>query len=385
MRITAIETISALFKGPANTVGVDVGSYALKVIYLAGAAPKYTIAGWGYLPLEIETSFEQSQAELKGIYASKLSMFLNQNRALPKEATTGIDGPSLIVRTISIPRLAYQELTKTIGFEAEPFLPVNINDCEIGFHIVGPSKDDPKKMDVLIAAVKKDYIESKIALLNDASLRTVVADANAFALYNAYETVSNPSEIVVILNVGASVTNMVLVDNMTVKMVRDLAYGGIEFTKNIQRQMTVDFNGAENLKMAHGILVSGDDKERTLADDKKEALGVSMALNNSTKMLVGDIHRFLEFYLGQNPDAVFSRILLSGGTAGLPNLAAYVAKETNIPTEIFNPIARCEGANLIPEKFQPSLATAFGLAMRREKDHLATGKKVAAVAAKKSK
>lgn len=385
MRITAIETISALFKGPANTVGVDIGSYALKVIYLAGAAPKYSITGWGYLPLEIETSFEQSQAELKGIYASKLSIFLNQNRALPKEATTGIDGPSLIVRTISIPRLAYQELAKTISFEAEPFLPVNINDCEIGFHIVGPSKDDPKKMDVLIAAVKKDYIESKIVLLNDAGLRTVVADANAFALYNAYETVSKPSEIVVILNVGASVTNMVLVDNMTVKMVRDLAYGGIEFTKNIQRQMTVDFNGAENLKMAHGILVSGDDKERTLADDKKEALGVSMALNNSTKMLVGDIHRFLEFYLGQNPDAVFSRILLSGGTAGLPNLAAYIAKETNISTEIFNPIAQCEGANLIPEKFQPSLVTAFGLAMRREKDHLAAGKKAAAASAKKSK
>ncbi|PKN02339.1 MAG: hypothetical protein CVU77_00625 [Elusimicrobia bacterium HGW-Elusimicrobia-1] len=384
MRITAIETISALFKGPANTVGIDIGSHALKIIYLDGVGPKYKIAGWGHLPLELETSFEQSQAELKNIYTAKLITFLNQNRDMPKEVTTGSDGPALIVRTISIPRLAYAELAKTIQFEAEPFLPVNINECEIGFHILGPSKDDSKKMDVLIAAVKKDSIESKITLLNDAGLRTVVADANAFALYNAYETVAKPSETVVILNIGASITNMVLVDNMTVKMVRDLAYGGIEFTKNVQRQMTVDFKGAENLKMNHGILVSGDDRERTLADDKKEALGVSMALNGAVKMLVGDIHRFIEFYLGQNPDAVFSRILLAGGTSGLPNLAEYISKETNITAEIFNPIAQCEGSNLIPEKMQPSMVTAFGLAMRREKDHLAA-KKAAPAAVKKGK
>lgn len=391
MSITAIDTIKSLLKGPGNTLGVDVGSYAVKIVSLTGATGKYKINGWGYLPLEIETSFEQSQAELKTIYTSRIETFLAQNRNVPRDTTTGVDGPSLIVRTISIPKLTYQELTKTIQFEAEPFLPVNINECEIGFHILGPTASDPKKMDVLIAAVKKDAIENKVNLLNDAGLRTVVVDANAFALANAYyemmSVVSSSGkspkssaladETVIILNIGAMVTNMILIAGGTVKLVRDLAYGGSEFTKSVQRQMTVDFKGAENLKMTYGILLSGEEKEKTLADDKREALSVSIALNGTAKMLVGDIHRFIEFYLGQNPEAVFNRILVSGGTALLPNLTAYIARETNIPTEVFNPISVCcpDTASLVPEKYQPSLATAFGLALRREKDHLVKSKK----------
>ena len=388
MSITAIDAIKSLLKGPANTLGVDAGSYAVKIISLSsgGTSGKYKINAWGYLPLELETSLEQSQAELRMVYNARLQTFLSQNRSVTRDTTTGVDGPAIIVRTISIPKLTYQELAKTIQFEAEPFLPVNINECEIGFHIIGPTKDDPKKMDVLIAAVKKEAIENKVSLLNDAGLRTVVVDANAFALANVYyEMISASSkekrkgdsspkpETVIIMNIGASVTNMILIADGVVKLVRDLAYGGNEFTKSVQRQMTVDFKGAEKLKTTYGILLSGEDKEKTLADDKREALSVSIALNTSAKMLVGDIHRFIEFYLGQNPDAVFSRILISGGTALLPNLISYISRETNIPTEVFNPIqvlCSSEDAALIPQQYQPSLATAFGLALRKEKDHL---------------
>ncbi len=392
MSLTVIDTIKSFLKGPGNTLGVDVGSYAVKVISLSsgGSNGRYKLNGWGYLPLEIETSFEQSQAELRTVYTAKLQTFLSQNRNAPRDTTTGVDGPALIVRTISIPKLTYQELAKTIQFEAEPFLPVNINECEIGFHILGTSATDPKKMDVLIAAVKKDAIENKVNLLNEAGLRTVVVDANAFALANAYyetlkaagssssqKTKTSPSaptkdDTIIILNIGATITNMILIDKGTVKLVRDLAYGGSEFTKAVQRQMTVDFKGAENLKMSYGILLSEQEKEKTLADDKREALSVSMALNGTAKMLISDIHRFIEFYLGQNPEAIFSRILVSGGTALMPNLVSYIAHQTNIRTEVFNPIAICcpETAALIPEKYQPSLATAFGLSLRREKDHL---------------
>ena len=180
------------------------------------------------------------------------------------------------------------------------------------------------------------------------------------------------------MNIGASVTNMILIADGVVKLVRDLAYGGSEFTKSVQRQMTVDFKGAEKLKMTYGILLSGEDKEKTLADDKREALSVSIALNTTAKMLVGDIHRFIEFYLGQNPDAVFSRILISGGTALLPNLISYISRETNIPSEVFNPVevlCPSEDAALIPQQYQPALATAFGLALRKEKDHLSKSRK----------
>ncbi len=375
MPITALKSLLSAFKGALNTVGIDAGSFSLKVVYLSGSSPKYKLESWAYIPLDIETSLEQSSAETRNVFTTKLQTYLNQNRQIPKDITTGVDGPSVLVRTISIPSMAYQELAKTIQFEAEPFLPVNINECELGFHILGPSKDDPKKMDILLVAAKKDHIDSKLALINDIGIRTVVIDCNALAIYNAYELTYKNPETVVILNIGASITNMVLVENNNLKIVRDLAYGGNEFTKSLQRAMTVDFKGAEKLKSNYGLLVTSDEKEKTLADDKKDAIGVSIALTTPAKTLIGDIHRFIEFYLGQNPDAAISKILLSGGTANLKNLSDYIAKETSIPSEIFNPLSFVMASDIIPEKVAPSMAVALGLAMRKEKDYISKKKK----------
>lgn len=367
--LKSLKTKLPFFK-PKDSIAIDIGTSSVKIVYLKPSGNRHTLIKWGVLPIS-EDGTELSPQENRTNAVARIGEFLAKEKILVKNIVTSISGHQVIVRYVRFPKLTYEELRKTIQFEAEPYIPFDIKEVDLSFHILGDViEDGQKKMDTILVAAKKEIVQNRLDIINELNLRLIIVDIDAFALENVYELNADPNveETVMLVNIGSAVTNMAIVENGISKVVRDIFISGNSFTKVIQRNMACDLKTAESLKSRYSMLVTAAEKEKTLAENQKEALQVSQAISSVAKDLLAEIHRSIDFYISQNPEHNITRILLCGGSANLKNLDQFLSQELKIPVERFNPLKNVIGGELVPENISPQLAIAIGLAIRREND-----------------
>jgi len=356
-----------------DSIAIDIGTSSIKIACLKAAGNKYSLIKWGIIPIN-ESGAELSALDRKNIAVARLAEFLAREKILTKNIVSSISGNQVIVRYVRFPKLSREELAKTIQFEAEPYIPFDIREVDLSFHILGDVVDEgQKKMETILVASKKDAVQGKLDIFNELNLRTVVIDLDVFAIQNIYEYSNSNSETpaqetVLIINIGAAVTNMAIMENNVSRVVRDVFISGNSFTKAIQRNLGCDFKAAEELKARYSLLVTAEEKERTLSENQKEALQVSSALTPVAKDFLGEIQRSIDFYISQNPERIINTVLLCGGSSMIKNLDKFLHQELKIPVEIFSPLKYIADSSSVPEAVAPSLAVAVGLAMRREND-----------------
>lgn len=353
-----------------DAYAIDIGSSSIKILYLKQSGSSYSLLKWGHIPLN-DAGTELSPQDRKNIAVTRIAEFIAREKLPTKNVISSVSGNQVIVRYVKFPKLSREELNKTIQFEAEPYIPFDIREVDLSFHILGDIVEDgQKKMDTILVAAKKEVIQSRLEILNDLNLRPVVIDLDVFALQNAFE-INNPvasEDIVLMINIGASVTNMAIIEKQVSRVVRDVFISGNSFTKAIQRNLSCDMKTAEEMKAKFSILVTAEEKEKTLSENQKEALQVSSALTPVAKELLGEIQRSIDFFVSQNPEKTIQRIMLSGGSASLKNLDNYINNALKVPVEIFNPLKSIAGGEAIPENLAATFAVAAGLATRRESD-----------------
>ncbi|MCB4790759.1 MAG: type IV pilus assembly protein PilM [Elusimicrobia bacterium] len=368
--IPSINIPKLSFLKPKDAIAVDIGTSSVKIVFLKASGNKYTLVKWGILPIN-ENLSELPPQERKLNIIARIGEFFAKEKILIKNVITSISGHQVIVRYVNFPKLSREELNKTIVFEAEPYIPFDIKEVDLSYHILGDIVEEGhKKMEAILVACKKDVIASRLEIFNELNLRLIVVDIDAFALENAYEVNIDPSlqETVMLINIGSAVTNIAIVENNKSKVVRDIFIAGDSFTKIIQRNLGCEIKKAEELKFAHSILVTAEEKEKTLSENQKEALQVSQALSSMAKDFLTEIHRSIDFYISQNPDRTINKILLSGGSANLKNLDRLLNNDLKIAVEVFNPLKNITSGEAVPPEIAAQLAVATGLAVRHEND-----------------
>jgi type IV pilus assembly protein PilM len=353
-----------------DAFAVDIGTSSIKIVYLKPAGNAYTLLKWAVLPLS-ENLAEIPAQERRNLSVSRIAEFLAREKIVTKNVIGSISGNQTIVRYVRLPKLSREELAKTIRFEAEPFIPFDIREVDLSFHIIGEVMEEgQKKIETILVAAKKEIVQSRLDVFNELNLRPVIMDIDAFALSNAYEANTEPSvaENVMMINIGGSITNIAIIENRIPRVVRDVFVAGNSFSKSIQRALSIDPKTAEEFKARYSILVTVEEKEKTLADNQKEALQVSAALLPVVKELLAEIQKSIDFYVTQNPEKSVNRILLCGGSSNLKNLDKYLQQELKVPVEYFNPLRNFIGAESVPENIRTLLPVAIGLGLRREND-----------------
>lgn len=358
-----------LFK-PRDAFAIDIGSSSVKILYLKKNGSKYTIQSCGVLPLS-DGGADLSPLDKKNMITTRIAEFIAREKITSKNVISSVAGSSVVIRYVKLPKRTQEALQKTVQFEAEPYIPFDINDVDLGFHIIGDVVEEgQKKMETILVAAKKETSLSRMEVFAEMNLRPVVIDVDGFALVNAYETATPPAtvETALIVNIGASTTNLVLIENHIPRVVRDIFIAGNSFNKSIQKNAMCDTKTAEDMKLRYSMLVTAEDKQRTLAENQKEAIQVSAALTSVARDLLIEIQKSIDFYTGQNPDKAVNRIVLSGGGALLKNLDAYLQQELKINVSYFNPLSVFGGAEAVSPEDAMRLAVAAGLAIRREND-----------------
>jgi type IV pilus assembly protein PilM len=309
---------------------------------------------------------ELSPEEKKANATNLLRTYRGTGKGIPKNAVTSVSGNAVIVRYVKFQKLTRKELSKTIKAEAEPYIPFNVEEVYIGFHPLQDVMEEGKqKMETVLVAAKKDFINARIEILEGAGFKPAVIDVDAFAMESVYEAAQDgtPNETVLIANIGYAKTNFVILENGVSLVVKDSPVSGSAISKSIMKSLGVDSKTAEKLKISHGLLTP---EEREVAP--KEAQGVADAAGNVAKDLSTEIKKIIQYYTTQGKDKRVNRVLITGGSANIKNLVPYLANDLSLPVEKLNPFAKVGGAQGIPEEYWSTLSIAVGLAMRHPGD-----------------
>jgi type IV pilus assembly protein PilM len=344
-------------------LGLDIGSSSVKLVHLNEGKRGYTLLAWGEAPLPPESVVDNQLMNSSAIVEA-IRQLVAQQRIKVKDVAIGVRGHSVIIKRISMPVMSQEDLDESIQWEAEQYIPFDVKDVHIDTQILTPKGDAAGQMDVLLVAAKKDMINDFTAVCAEAGLTATVVDVDAFAVQNAFEAnyPQAPGQPVVLINVGAAVTNINIVSNGLAIFTRDITVGGNAFTEEIQKQLNISAEEAEALKVGgHG------------ETDAVVPQEVERVIQGVADQMGGEIQRSLDFHAATAPDVHPIRVYLSGGTARIPALFKVIEQRAGVPVEILNPFKNIEVDN---RKFDPAVimnaapaaAVAVGLALRRPGD-----------------
>lgn len=344
-------------------LGLDIGSSSVKLVHLKEGKRGYTLLAWGEAPLPPEAVVDNQLMNSSAIVEA-IRELVAQQKVKVKDVAIGVRGHSVIIKRISMPAMSQEDLDESIQWEAEQYIPFDVKDVNIDTQILTPQGDAAGQMDVLLVAAKKDMINDFTAVCAEAGLTATVVDVDAFAVQNAFEAnyPQAPGQPVVLINVGAAVTNINIVNNGLATFTRDITVGGNAFTEEIQKQLNISAEEAEALKVGgHG------------ETDAVVPQEVERVIQGVADQMGGEIQRSLDFHAATAPDIHPTRVYLSGGTARIPALFKVIEQRAGVPVEILNPFKNIEVDN---RKFDPAVimnaapaaAVAVGLALRRPGD-----------------
>lgn len=356
--------------GSKDILGVDIGTKVIKVLDLRISKDKFTVLNYDQYDIGAQGVDEKSPEERKQAYIDAIKRIKTSNKFSTKNVTISVSGSSVIVRFVKFPKMEEAELRSTLQFEAEPHIPFDIQDVYMDAQIIGDVEVDSQvKMDAVLVASKKEIIQEKVEIVEKAGFRPVLIDVDAFALENAYEALNKEAveEVVMLVNIGASLTNISIVEKGISKVVRDLYTAGNSFTRAIQNSMQIPTAQAEELKKKYGLSSVENDNE------DKEAAKVYESLFPAVKELNSEIQRSIDYFMGQqvSSEMGISKIVLSGGSAELKGIQEFISSDIRIPVEIFRPLENAEiaGGNSKFDAKSPALAVATGLSIRKIGDN----------------
>ena len=353
----------SLFSKSRSVVGLDIGSSAVKAVELKASGKGYRVAAFGSEPVPPDSIVDG--AIIDGTAVAEAIRRLFESKAFKtKDVAASLSGNAVIVKKISLPLMTATELDESIYWEAEQYIPFDIQDVNLDYQILDAGKGDDAKgtMEVLLVAAKKEKIADYTGVIAQAGRTPVVVDVDAFALQNAYEINYGfePGTVVVLLNAGASAININIVANEQSVFTRDVSLGGNAYTEAVQRELNLPFDSAELLKK--GMPVDG----ATFED-------VIPVLRAMTENVLLEVQKTFDFFKATASTDRIDRIMLSGGASRVEGFAEALQERFGTPVEMFDPFRKITlDAKMFSaeqrETIAPTAAVAVGLALRRAGD-----------------
>ncbi len=351
-----------LFSKQRDLVGLDIGSNSVKLVELRQKGKAYELVSFGIQTLPPEAIVEGAIMDSSAVAEAIDSLFINNNVKRP-EVATSVSGGSVIVKKISLPAMSEDELAESIRWEAEQYIPFPIDEVNLDHKILRGSAEEGGMMDIVLVAVKKDMIGFYANVINQAGKRPMVVDVDAFAIQNAFElnykSEVNPNEVIALINVGASLINMNIIQGEVSLFTRDISTGGNLYTETIQRELNLSREHAENIKK--GIPAEGVDPS-----------AANSIIQGVTEDIAVDVQRTFDFFKATSTEERIDKIFLSGGSCKISGLQQYFQDKFNARTELMNPFRNIKlNSNVDPDYLRDVAATAtvaVGLALRKVGD-----------------
>jgi type IV pilus assembly protein PilM len=352
--------IGGLFSKGDLLAGLDIGSSSIKLAELDESSQGMTLSRFSIFPLAKGVIVDGAVAEPEALAAALKELF-KKSGCKRKKVAISISGNSVIVKKVSFPQMEDDELSVLIHDEAGKYLPFDdMTDVNYDFQIIGENPYNPNQMEVIIVAAKNDIVGGYTDAAQSAGLTPVIMDVDSFACETVYEENYEPegSETNILINIGASITNINVVKGDTSVFTRDFPLGGNSITEAVAANLGVPFEDAEEAK------IEGQGEDETSRASFREGLIVY------ADAICSEIERSVDYYRSTFGFEEIKRIFLSGGGALTPGLDKDLEKRLGVGTELIDPFKKIQVDKKVLKAGPlnltgPVAVVSLGLALRK--------------------
>ncbi len=348
---------------PKDLVGLDIGDSSIKVVELKGTGRG---RGWEVQSLATEPLPQEAIVDGTimdaGLVFDTLRRIWSQHKIKNKRVATALSGHSVIIRRINLPTMGEAELAEQIRWEAEQYIPFDIKDVSLDYHVLeGSSLAGDGNMDVILVAARKEKIEDYTSVISQAGLEPTVVDVGTFAALNCFEAnyADEMPGSAALIDIGASVTSIAILQHGVSVFWRDISIGGNQYTDTLQRELNLSRDQAEAAKRGEAV-------EGVAGAQAQEILG------SVNEELCHEIQRTVDFVKAfAGSDNTLGAIFLTGGGSRLPGLHEALANQFGARIEMLDPFRRVHLPARLEGQYTeagPHAAVAVGLALRKVGD-----------------
>jgi type IV pilus assembly protein PilM len=316
-----------IFGKKDRLVGLDIGSRSIKVAEVADKKRGRTLERFGMVDIA-PGLIEDGIIKDPETVAETLRQLFKTYNVKERNVAISIGGYSVIVKKINVQSMEEDQLQETIHFEAEQYIPFDINDVNLDFQILGENEHNPNQMNVLLVAAKKEMINDYVSLTQMAGLNPCIIDVDAFALQNIFEQSYDVGAAnIALIDIGASKTSLNILKGANSVFMRDVSLGCGQINQKIASIVDCTIEEAELIKFG--------DRTDKISPEELSEIASSIVADWCT-----EIRRALDFFYSTYPDDQIQQIVISGGGGNIKEFRQLLAVETSAEVTTINPFEK---------------------------------------------
>ena len=347
------------FKKKSNpVVGVDISATAIKLLELSKSGGSYRVESYAVEPVPANSVVDKNITDMDAV-GEAIGRAVKKSGTKLKSAAAAVAGSSVITKAITMPAdLTDSDLENQIEVEADQYIPFPLEEVAMDFEVIGPSADNPERVDVLLAASRSENVDLRVATLEIGGLNAKIVDVEAFALENTIAMLAGDQlgggddKIIAVADIGSSVTTFSVLENLKIVYSREQQFGGAQLTEEIQRRYGLSYEEAALAKRQGGL---PDNYGPEVLEPFKDSIAQQ-------------ISRAQQFFYSSSSITNIDHLILAGGCASIEGIAELIESKIGLPTIVANPFANMSLASKVPAQSlandAPALMISCGLALR---------------------
>jgi type IV pilus assembly protein PilM len=343
-----------MFGKKVNLIGVDIGSYSIKVVELKSKKDGFLLKNVAEYKLP-EDIISDGVIVDYGEVVNGLNEIFKTKKFSHKKVASALKGNSVITKKITIPTVDDKNFRETFRWEAAQYIQMDLEDVNMDFEILSKSEELDQTV-VVMAVAKKDLIADMVSVLESAKLKPALIDLEIFALLNTFEVnYGIDSDVNAVINIGHETSIIAFIKNGLFEFSRELNIGGRHAISIIQQKLDMTM----------------DDVNEIIRDKE------SMEFNEELQDAIRHFSEELAFEIKNSIDMFTSTQLMTSkcyicGFVNLTGMKDILEEKLDMEINYFNPIANIDIAKGIDSEFLNDnlyrFNVAVGLALRKVDD-----------------
>ena len=333
---------------------LDIGTNSIRMIQLSGNAEKgWTLDKFAYVPVDQKITKDDSETGKRKLGEIILGA-REQAGIKTKNIAIGLPARKTYTAIIEVPNAPQRELTQTVKYEADQYVPMSVDEAKIDFAVLGISPNDAKKAEILLSSTDNAYAESVMESVEQLGLNVIAQEPEPIAMVRALAPVG-VQDARMIIDLGETSTDLVVMYQGSPRLVRSIPGGLLSFVRTVENSLKVRDDQARQFILKFG-----------LAQDKLEGR-VFEALKSTLEGFAMEMTKSVRFFQNRYVGAQVGGIVLSGFSGIIPFMAEYIEMQTGVATTQGNPwqyvkVTPAQQQMLLPVASE--FAVAIGLAER---------------------
>jgi type IV pilus assembly protein PilM len=324
---------------------VDLGKSALKAVKLRREKNSVEILAVDKVDYPVSDNGVDSASQAK----EALSVFKTRND-VKEPVVVAHPGQGTFSRFIKVPAFDAKKVKDMVRYEASQQIPFPLDEVIWDYHLVNREYLPGEEREVGLFAVRKEAIDDYLLEFSQEGLSVEMLTIGYLGLWNFIHYDVNPQEPVVVLDIGAAHTDLILVDGERF-WIRPLPHSGNDVSKAIMQRFKLAFPEAEKLKI-----------ETTKAPQQAEKI-FKVVIQPKLQELVQEVQRSIGYYRSQHGDVTFQKCYLLGNGSRIVGIKKFLEDSLGMAVERLQSIGRLRVSRGVNVKLLQSELAAFGTAL----------------------